>query len=74
MAATSDFSAARSLEVSGFAAMLDALKTRLQRYRTYRQTISELGKLSSRELNDLGLNHTMIRQVAYQSVYDHVDN
>ena len=70
MAATSDFSAAKSLEASGFAIMLDNLVTRFNRYRLYRQTVNELSDLTNRELEDLGLNRSMIRRVAYQAAYE----
>lgn len=35
----------------------------------YRQTVRELGQLSSRELADLGLHHSEIRRVARQAAY-----
>ncbi|GGH30178.1 protein of unknown function [Cribrihabitans marinus] len=70
MAATSDFSAAKSLEASGFATLLDNLVTRFTQYRLYRQTVNELSELSNRELDDLGLNRSMIRRVAYQAAYE----
>ena len=35
----------------------------------YRQTVSELQCLNSRELSDLGINKSMIRTVAKESVY-----
>lgn len=38
-------------------------------YRLYRQTLTELGALSDRELRDLGLSRLSIRQVAHDSVY-----
>jgi uncharacterized protein YjiS (DUF1127 family) len=38
-------------------------------YRRYRQTVAELGALSNRELNDLGISRFAIRQVAHESVY-----
>lgn len=45
------------------------LRARLGRYRVYRQTLVELGQLSERELNDLGLNRSMIRACAYEAAY-----
>ncbi|WP_082511945.1 DUF1127 domain-containing protein [Rhizobium sp. Root1204] len=37
-------------------------------WRKYRQTVSELGRMSSRELQDLGINRADIQSVARQSV------
>jgi uncharacterized protein YjiS (DUF1127 family) len=35
----------------------------------YRQTLSELQALSERELNDLGLNRSMLRSIALEAAY-----
>lgn len=45
------------------------LNARYARYRVYRQTLSELSELSDRELNDLGLNRSMIRACAQEAAY-----
>jgi uncharacterized protein YjiS (DUF1127 family) len=37
-------------------------------WRKYRQTVTELGRMSSRELRDLGINRADIQSVARQSV------
>ncbi|MCF1450836.1 DUF1127 domain-containing protein [Agrobacterium vitis] len=37
-------------------------------WRKYRQTVTELGRMSTRELQDLGINRADIRSVARQSV------
>ncbi|KIQ00305.1 hypothetical protein RU07_17220 [Agrobacterium tumefaciens] len=37
-------------------------------WRKYRQTVSELGRMSSRELEDLGINRADIQSVARQSL------
>ena len=37
-------------------------------WRTYRQTVSELSRLSNRELADLGINRGEIRAVARRAV------
>ena len=37
-------------------------------WRRYRQTVTELGRMSSRELQDLGINRTDIHSIARQSV------
>lgn len=41
----------------------------LAQYRLYRRTVAELRELSNRELADLGLNRSMVRQVAIDAVY-----
>jgi uncharacterized protein YjiS (DUF1127 family) len=33
-------------------------------WRKYRQTVTELGRMSTRELNDLGIERSNIRRVA----------
>ncbi|MGV1873798.1 DUF1127 domain-containing protein [Agrobacterium rosae] len=37
-------------------------------WRKYRQTVTELGRMNSRELHDLGINRADIDSVARQSV------
>ena len=37
-------------------------------WRKYRQTVTELGRMSARELNDLGINRSDIGRVARASV------
>jgi len=37
-------------------------------WRKYRQTVAELGRMSTRELNDLGINRSDITRVARTSV------
>ncbi|OLP57717.1 DUF1127 domain-containing protein [Xaviernesmea oryzae] len=37
-------------------------------WRQYRQTVSELGRMSNRELHDLGIDRTDIRVVARAAV------
>lgn len=39
-------------------------------WKLYRRTVSELSELSSRELNDLGLNRSTIHATAYDVVYN----
>ena len=38
-------------------------------YRAYRKTVTELNKLSSRDLADLGFSRASIHSVAYEAVY-----
>ncbi|MEO0912051.1 MAG: DUF1127 domain-containing protein [Pseudomonadota bacterium] len=58
---------------TGFAARAAAffadLGTRYMKYRLYRETLAELGSLSDRELNDLGLARANLRSIATESVY-----
>jgi uncharacterized protein YjiS (DUF1127 family) len=37
---------------------------------SYRKTVRELEKLSDKELNDIGLNRSMIRSIAYENHFD----
>lgn len=37
-------------------------------WRKYRQTVTELGRMSDRELNDLGIGRSDIRRVAREAV------
>ena len=39
-------------------------KTGFEKRRMYRRTIQELSSLSTRELSDLGIHRSMIRQIA----------
>jgi uncharacterized protein YjiS (DUF1127 family) len=40
----------------------------LNNWRKYRQTVTELGRMSDRELNDLGIGRGDIRRVARTAV------
>jgi len=40
----------------------------LTNWRKYRQTVTELGRMSDRELNDLGIGRQDIRRVAKSAV------
>ena len=50
-----------------------SLVIRFKKYRLYTKTISELSGLTSRELSDLGLSRSIIKNVAYTAVYEHMD-
>lgn len=52
-----------------FNAVYSDLSERFARYRVYRRTLDELYTLSDRELNDLGLNRSMLKRVAYEAAY-----
>ncbi len=47
------------------------LALRYSQYRKYCETYNELSALSTRELADLGLNHSMIRRIAIEAAYEH---
>lgn len=51
------------------AAIFAGLGEARQRRKVYRQTVRELGALSSRELNDLGIHRSMITRVALEAAY-----
>jgi uncharacterized protein YjiS (DUF1127 family) len=40
----------------------------LNNWRKYRQTVTELGRMTTRELNDLGIDRADIRSVARASI------
>ncbi|HBQ36690.1 MAG TPA: hypothetical protein DD729_07645 [Rhodobacteraceae bacterium] len=42
---------------------------RVQNYRTYRKTMTELNKLSAKDLADIGLNPGTIKSAAFESAY-----
>jgi len=50
-------------------AVLKSVTTRVANYRTYRKTVNELSALSARELDDLGLNHSMIKRISLEAAY-----
>ena len=70
MAYASDIRTENGLIGDRFVALTKSLGERFEKYRTYRQTLSELASLSNRDLADLGLCRTQIRSVAYEHVYD----
>ncbi len=48
---------------------LQALRDGLRQYRTYRKTRNELLALSDHDLEDIGLNRSMIERVALDSAF-----
>ncbi len=52
------------------AGLFGSLTQRIQRYRTYRQTLDELESMSDRELQDLNITRSMMRGIAYRAAYD----
>ena len=59
---------------TGFADQIAALfadfRAKAARRKIYRDTLRELSELSTRELNDLGLNRSMLKRIAYQAAYE----
>lgn len=45
------------------------LRKSLADHRLFRETIEELSQLSDRDLSDLGIHRTQIREIAHESVY-----
>ena len=55
---------------SRVASLVGDVTARVRRYRTYRETLTDLEALSDRELVDLGLSRSMLRSIAYKAAYD----
>ncbi|MHA6324360.1 DUF1127 domain-containing protein [Roseivivax sp. CAU 1753] len=53
-----------------FARLIDDIRDRRARRRIYVQTLTELQRLSDRELNDLGLGRSQLPNVAWQAAYE----
>jgi uncharacterized protein YjiS (DUF1127 family) len=47
----------------------DGVVTALQQRRIYSQTVAELNALTDRELSDLGIARTTIREIAHEAAY-----
>jgi uncharacterized protein YjiS (DUF1127 family) len=63
-----------SLSIGGrFAEMGKQAAEAWTAWRLYRRTLDELQALSARDLADLGLNRSMLRQAAFEAVYGKVD-
>ena len=72
MAVASTQTGLKGAPVFGVAALVETVKTRVARYRLYRQTVNELSALSDRELADLGLHRSMIRRLAQQATEEQI--
>ncbi len=57
----------------GLTQRLQAIRTQIadamERRKVYRTTLNELESLTSRDLDDLGISRTMIRDIAYEAAY-----
>ena len=69
MTMMTEYSVERSAFSAAATAWFSNLRERFTRYRTYRVTLGELEALNARELSDLGLHRSMLRQVAYEAAY-----
>jgi uncharacterized protein YjiS (DUF1127 family) len=58
-------SALQGSVTGAFSRIADALARR----RVYKRTYAELAALSTRELDDLGINRSMISRLAYEAAY-----
>mgnify|MGYP001766665450 CR=1 FL=1 len=54
---------------TGFAQMVANFREGLARRKVYRQTLRELKALSERELNDLGMNRSMLTRIAVEAAW-----
>ena len=54
---------------TGFMGMIARLQEARARRAVYRQTVAELNSLSNRELDDLGLNRSMITRIATEAAW-----
>ncbi|MCK0149081.1 DUF1127 domain-containing protein [Marivita sp. S6314] len=50
-------------------AYITDFRAALARRKVYRNTLNELRTLGPRELDDLGLNRSMLKRIAYQAAY-----
>ncbi len=69
MAYTTQTSASNTGLVQRFAALRASITDALARRRVYKTTMNELSNLSTRDLNDLGIDRSSIRAVSYQAAY-----
>lgn len=68
MAAIDNITSAKS-STSVVSGAVSVLREKWAQYKVYRRTLNELNSLSGRELADLGLNHSMLQSVAYETAY-----
>lgn len=67
MAYLTDTTTPLAAEISRTAAFFDRLSLRYRQRRAYRETLRGLSDLSSRELDDLGLNRGDLRRVSWEA-------
>ncbi len=69
MAFATEFNGTSADITHRIAAALKSATNRVAKYRLYRKTVNELSALSTRELDDLGLNRSMIKRIALEAAY-----
>lgn len=69
MAASTHITAPRGILFSQLVASVQSLREHISQRRNFQRTVNELSKLSTRQLADLGLNRSNLRQAAYKAVY-----
>ena len=67
MAYLTEFGLKKSTLIDQITDSWDMVKAGFEKRRMYRRTIQELSSLSTRELSDLGIHRSMIRQIALQA-------
>jgi uncharacterized protein YjiS (DUF1127 family) len=67
MAYLTEFGLKKSTLIDQITNFWDVVKTGFKKRRVYRRTIQELSSLSTRELSDLGIHRSMIRQIALEA-------
>jgi uncharacterized protein YjiS (DUF1127 family) len=67
MAYLTEFGLKKSTLIDQITDFWDVVKTGFEKRRVYRRTIQELSSLSTRELSDLGIHRSMIRQIALEA-------
>jgi uncharacterized protein YjiS (DUF1127 family) len=67
MAYLTEFGLKKSTLIDQITNFWDVVKTGFEKRRMYRRTIQELSSLSTRELSDLGIHRSMIRQIALEA-------
>lgn len=57
------------IEDCDMSTMTNGIAQRIARYKRYRETLTELGRLGDQELVDLGLDRSKFRDIAYRATY-----
>ena len=69
MAASIQLSAPRGILISRLAASFQALRETVAQRISFQHTVNDLSKLDRRQLADLGLHRSGIRQAAHEAIY-----
>jgi uncharacterized protein YjiS (DUF1127 family) len=49
--------------------LLKSMLSSMKKNRDFKKTLKELSRLSNRELEDIGLNRSLLTRTAYESIY-----